>query len=150
MKIHKKIFHNNDEKNSCDICGYQVLQKKSLTRHKKIVYDEVNGTCTYSQENRVQQQRAGHEGIKYYCRQCNQEFTTKGSLAQHQSAVHVGVTHPCGQCNKEFTARSSLARHQREVHEGVKYPCNLCSYQATQKGNLKRHNLAKHHLIPEL
>ena len=51
---------------SCDICGDKVMQKKSLTRHKKIV----------------------HYGVKYTCKQCSKEFTDKGTLAEHQRAVH--------------------------------------------------------------
>ena len=32
--------------------------------------------------------RSIHEGIKYPCRQCQYEATTKGDLAQHRRVVH--------------------------------------------------------------
>ena len=71
MKNINNKFHDNNEKFSCDICGHQVSQKKSMTRHKKIV----------------------HEGVKYPCRQCNKEYTDKDSLGRHKRSVHRAVKH---------------------------------------------------------
>ena len=72
MVIHKKTFHNKDEKYDCDMCGHQVLQKKSLTGHKKTVHHEV----------------------KYPCRQCNKEFSNRRNFARHQQTLHEGVLIP--------------------------------------------------------
>ena len=97
MEIHNHTFHGQDEKYNRDICGYQVLNKISLARHKKIVL----------------------EGIKYSCRQCNHLATSKGNLAGHKRAVHEGVKYPCSQCNYQATSKGHLARHKRAVHEGI-------------------------------
>ena len=59
MDIHNRTFHGKDEKYNCDICGYQVSNKISLTTHKKIV----------------------HKGVKYPCRQCDNQATSKWNLA---------------------------------------------------------------------
>ena len=95
MKIHKSNIHGNNENYSCDICGLQI-QKRSLVRHKKNL----------------------HEGVKYPCRQCNHEASSKGNLATHQRAVHEGVKYPCRQCNHQFTSKGNLARHQKNLHKG--------------------------------
>ena len=41
MEIHNCTFHGQDEKYNHDICGYQVLNKISLVRHKKIVHEGI-------------------------------------------------------------------------------------------------------------
>ena len=71
---------------SCDVCGHQVSQKKSLVRHKKVV----------------------HEGIKYSCMQCNHQATSKRNLVKHQRAVHEGVKYSCGECGKQESSQSIL------------------------------------------
>ena len=60
-------FHQ-DKKYDCNICGIQVLTKKSLAQHKRAVY----------------------EGVKYPCGQCVNQSTSKGGLAQHKRDVHEG------------------------------------------------------------
>ena len=70
MDIHNRAFHYKHKKYNCDLCGHQVKQKNSLTRHKR-------------------------EGVKYVCEQCNHQLTTKGSLAEHKRAVNEGVKYPC-------------------------------------------------------
>ena len=69
-----RTFHKKDAEISCNICGYQVSQKKNLTRHKVIK----------------------HEVVKHPCSQCNHKATTKQNLAKHKKAEHEGVKHPCG------------------------------------------------------
>ena len=91
MDIHNRTFHDKVKKNKCDICGYQVSQKKSLARHKKIV----------------------HDGVRFSCRQCNYQATSKGHLAEHKRAFHEGVKYPCGQCNYQATSKGNLAKHKR-------------------------------------
>ena len=66
MDIHTRTFHKKDSEHSCNICGYQVSQKKKLSRHKVIV----------------------HEGVKYPCSQCGKQFSRKDRLAKHNKSVH--------------------------------------------------------------
>ena len=58
-----------------------------------------------------------HEEVKFPCRQCNFQATTKGSLAEHKRAVHEGVKYPCGQCNHRAKSKGDLAQHKTAVHE---------------------------------
>ena len=116
MDIHTRTFHKKDSEHSCNICGYQVSQKKKIARHKVIV----------------------HEGVKYPCSQCNHKATTTEALPQHKRAVHEGTScllNTKGQYMKEsntLAVNAIIKLLQREVlldtqglyivHEGVKYP----------------------------
>ena len=65
-------------------------------------------------------------GIKYLCKQCGKQFSSKGDVSKHQRAIHEGVKYPCGKCDYQATTKGHLAEHQRAVHEGVKYPSRQC------------------------
>ena len=39
----------------------------------------------------AQHKRAEHEGVKYTCRQCDNQATTKGCLTPHKMTLHLGV-----------------------------------------------------------
>ena len=47
-------------------------------------------------------------------------------LAQHKRTVHEGVKYPCSRCGNQFTSKVNLTQHIRTVHEVVKYPCGQC------------------------
>ena len=54
----------------------------------------------------------------------------------HIQTKHEGVKYACNQCDQQFTQQSSLTTHIQSQHEGVKYACNQCDYQATEKGKV--------------
>ena len=55
-----------EKKYDCVLCGHQLSDKNSYSRHKKIV----------------------QEGVKFPCGQCNHQATSKGNLISHKRAVH--------------------------------------------------------------
>ena len=61
-----------------------------------------------------------HEGVKYACNQCDQQFSTQGNLTQHIQYKHVGVKYDCNECDKQFTKQCGLTTHIKSQHEGVK------------------------------
>ena len=77
--------------------------------------------------------QAAHKEIKYACKQCEYQATTKCSLKRHIKSVHQKVRYPCNQCQYEATEKGSLNKHIESVHEKVKYPCDQCEYKATTK-----------------
>jgi len=83
------------------------------------------------------------EGM-FICDQCQNQFTTKGSLKMHIQAKHDGIKYACSQCEYQTSYQSDLNKHFRSKHEGFKYSCNQCEYQATQQGNLKLHIRSQH------
>ena len=60
------------------------------------------------------------EEVKYPCRQCDFQATTKKSLVEHQMPVHDGVKYPCRQCKHQEISKGNLAGHQRAVYDGRK------------------------------
>ena len=61
----------------------------------------------------AQHKRAEHEGVKYTCRQCDNQATTKGCLTLHKMTLHLGVTYSCRQCDYQATPKGSFAKHKR-------------------------------------
>ena len=59
----------------------------------------------------------------------------KENFCEYQREAHEGVKYPCGQCLEQFSQNGNLGNHQRQVYEGVNYPCNKCNYQATTNKN---------------
>ena len=43
-----------------------------------------------------------------------------GHQARHKAIVHEEVKYSCRNCNQQFPWKSSVAKHQGEVHEGFK------------------------------
>ena len=64
---------------------------------------------------------------------------SKSYFFGRQRAVHEWVKYPCKQCNHQASSKPNLAHHQRAVHQGVKKPCRQCIYQATTKVRGKSH-----------
>ena len=145
MDIQNRTFHDNEKKYNCYLCGHQVSHKNSLTRHKKIVHEGLKFPCgqckhqstskgnlaphnranilagndTIKQQEKVllfNKKRAVHEGVKYPCRQCNHQATSKSNLARHKRAAHEGVRFPCRYCNQQYSSKSNLTKHQRNLH----------------------------------
>ena len=79
--------------------------------------------------------RALHEGVKFSCRQCNHQATTKRDLAQHENAEHggEGIQFLCMQFNHQANLKGNIVQQQRAVYEGIKYPCKNCSKQLSNK-----------------
>merc|ERR1712137_1128282 len=65
-------------------------------------------------------------------------------LKQHKRSKHEGIRYFCDQCDYVATWKSLLNTHKESKHEGIRYPCKHCDYVATMQRNLKGHTLSKH------
>ena len=70
----------------------------------------------------------------------NFQISTQSNI----QSIHEGVKYTCNQCDQQFTQNTSLTKHIKSIHEDVKYPCNQCDYQATQRWVLRRHGNLRH------
>ena len=100
------------------------------------LYNTATSQKTYEREK--------HEGVKYACNQCDQQFTKQDSLTTHIQTKHEGVKYACNQCDQQFTQQDNLTRHVQYKHEGINYACNQCNYQATSQGDLMYHIQSSH------
>ena len=83
------------------------------------------------------------EGI-FTCEQCQNQFTTKGSLKIHIQSKHDGIKYACNHCEYQGTTQGNLKIHIQSKHDGIKYACNHCEYQAIQQSHLRVHIQSKH------
>ena len=61
-----------------------------------------------------------HEGVKYQCDQCQQEFLSQTNLKQHILSVHEDITYQFNKCIKQYTQKQNLnpysARFRANFH----------------------------------
>ena len=99
-----------------------------------------------------------HEGVKYNCDQCDEEFTEMGNLKRHKLTKHDGIRYDCDQCEARFYDQDTLKKHKLTKHEGVRldrvdggvnserkpYSCQICGFKCGKKPNLKSHIKRRH------
>ena len=91
LAVHKRAVHEG-LKFPCGQCKHQSTSKGNLAPHNRA--NILAGNDTIKQQEKVllfNKKRAVHEGVKYPCRQCNHQATSKSNLARHKRAAHDGV-----------------------------------------------------------
>uniref|UniRef100_A0A1I8M2W6 Uncharacterized protein n=1 Tax=Musca domestica TaxID=7370 RepID=A0A1I8M2W6_MUSDO len=101
-------------------------------------YDRV--TATSSSIGKVKTtttiQRKVH---RFYCQQCDRDFSTKTNLNRHMQSHEGKKPHVCPHCSKSFTQKSTLKQHIF-THTGEKpYICEYCDRGFTQCKSLIFH-----------
>ena len=91
------LLKNAEGKLICTICDYQTMNHTNLHAH-------------YLTKHGI-----GQPG-GYFCKKCNQMFSSRGSLTNHTKAIHEGVRFPCDQCDFKGTQNNSLKKHRRSIH----------------------------------
>jgi hypothetical protein len=104
-------FSIEENKHTCQLCGYQTSQKKKLKLHEKAI----------------------HEGKRFQCNQCDYQTSKKSSFVTHNQAVHMEIIYSCDQCDYQATNKSNLKTHKQSVHMEIKFQCPTCNYQAAWK-----------------
>ena len=73
-----------------------------------------------------------HEGIRFYCDQCEYKVTQKGILRVQNNR------------NMKTSYKQTLRIHNQSKHRDIKFDCDQCEYKAKTKRNLRVHTLSKH------
>jgi uncharacterized Zn-finger protein len=81
--------------------------------------------------------------IVVQCKLCDAKFK-RTSLKRHVETIHEGKKYECHICNEDFTSKPSLKLHVSSIHEEKTFECTVCSASFTQRGNLKRHIVSIH------
>ena len=85
-----------ENKNTCQLCGYQATCKSSLMLHAQIV----------------------HDGRKYQCKHCNYQTNKKSHLTKHQQSLQEGRKYECDKCEYQESQKWNLTVHKQSVHKG--------------------------------
>lgn len=90
--------------------------------------------------------------LKYVCKDCDKQLTTRDGLKLHKLSIHEGVRYFCDKCAYKTSKKGDLNVHLESVHKGILYPCNQCGFKATTNehliGHFKKHveiNNQKHY-----
>ena len=59
------------------------------------------------------QQEDYQKEMKYQCKQCDFETTSRGNLTYHQKSIHLGIKYSCQQCDYQATTKSALTSHHQ-------------------------------------
>ena len=102
------------------------------------------------------------EAIKYFCNQCDQQFTikkyfrdhshchqceyqgNKHDLRIHIKSKHENLKYKCNRCKFGYKSNQGLRDHIDFFHLGLRYGCSQCDQQFTADANLKHHMKLKH------
>lgn len=76
---------------------------------------------------------------RFYCIQCDRDFSTKTNLNRHMLSHQGNKPHVCPECSKSFSQKATLKQHMY-THTGEKpYVCNVCNRGFTQCKSLIFH-----------
>ncbi|MCJ1444450.1 MAG: hypothetical protein MMC23_004952 [Stictis urceolatum] len=106
---------------TCDRCGKQLRDKKSLKAHKVLCGND-------------------DAHMKYPCPECGAELKSASTLKQHMNQ-HSGKKFKCDLCDHETTDQSNLRKH-RKIHDKTekgRYQCSCHGKYFRNNFNKKRH-----------
>ena len=93
--------------------------------------DEAKQTSENKIRQRRPRDQISSDAKSTECPECGKVFTTKRAMMTHYRSKHEGIKYFCHQCDFQGSTPSHLKSHIQSKHEGIKYPCNQCDYQAT-------------------
>ena len=134
MNFIQNINSGNKKKNTCHVCGEDLMWLKSLREHIAKVHEDIRS---------------------FKCQLCDKAFIIKGDLEAHMTIMHTGKNkHPkkekkikCDTCGKYFTDNGKLGEHMN-THTGEKpFKCQYCGVGFSNRSNHRKHEQSVHHGI---
>ena len=118
MLKHHQIVHTTMRLHKCEQCRWSFKTNMDLKRHI-----------------------LGHQ--EKHCNHC--AFTTKDARAfsRHRKVNHDGIKFQCNMCDNEYLVKGDLKRHEKAKHEIV-LKCSLCKYSSWSEEKLRNHRKTKH------
>lgn len=134
----------------CDQCGKRFVRKAAYLMHKEYAHgprltckDCGKGFCSISKLKAHFAKE--HEGYKYKCLECPNEFPSPYQRKKHMIMAHsAALSFPCPHCAKVFICASHRHYHVRKVHLKEKNAkCPICQEEVFDQHRLKLH-MTKH------
>ncbi|UYM14348.1 C2H2-type zinc finger protein [Endozoicomonas euniceicola] len=114
-----------NKKCACDVCGRELANSGSLTRHKLTHTGEKSHECDvcgkkFARSETLTRHKRSHTGKKpYECDVCQKRFTQSGDLIRHKR-THTGEKpYECDKCQKRFSRLVHLVSHKRTQHKNL-------------------------------
>ena len=116
-----EVYHKEDIKFECDVCGAKIKHKPSFDRHMVQVHGlEIGQTGSYTKK---------YKSGKKECHICCKEVS---SFSYHKKMHHsdeppLEKNIKCESCGKMFQSKTKRKYHVQQVHEEkYDYECKLC------------------------
>ncbi|UYM14381.1 C2H2-type zinc finger protein [Endozoicomonas euniceicola] len=134
-----------NKKCACDVCGRELANSGSLTRHKLTHTGDKPYKCDvcpkrFAASGDLTIHRRHHTGERpYECDVCQKRFACSSNFVRHKRTHTGDKPYECDKCQKRFTDSGNLAKHRR-YHTGDKpHECDKCQKRFTDSGNLAKH-----------
>ena len=85
----------------------------------------------YSKSQKLEHERAVHEGAVTRCPVCDAIMKYSSNLDQHIKAMHGTRSYPCDECDVVSKSSILLNRHKRDHHREKIYQCEICDFKAS-------------------
>ena len=180
IQDNETIAEDKNDRTEAEMASGPKEQKKKPFRNHPLYDEDVDKPrvmskcpeCDNSYHPRwklVRHYKLKHEGMRFMCDQCGQEFGKDSNLKRHLLDVHkytktvaassmkihdvedgqkkekhfLFLTEKpkskCPVCEKEFGAKHKMVKHYKATHEGKKYCCDKCPAKFGRRENLSRH-----------
>ena len=148
--VHKeKEVEKEEGPFSCQHCGVQFVNLKTLRHHSKTSHSNVGGfKCSlcnkkYKNECDLRSHMKDHtdKRRKYVCDYCSKAWDKPSDLVKH-IRVHTGEKpFKCQECDKSFSDKSLYLKHIRihKASESSVFVCGVCDKKFQVQSNLEKH-----------
>ncbi|UYM14362.1 C2H2-type zinc finger protein [Endozoicomonas euniceicola] len=134
-----------NKKYKCDVCGRELANSGSLTRHKLTHTGEKSHECDvcgkkFARSETLTRHKCRHTGEEpHECDLCQKRFACSSNFVRHRRTHTGDKPYKCDVCPKRFAASGDLTIHRRH-HTGERpYECDVCQKRFTDSGNLAKH-----------
>ena len=69
--------------------------------------------------------RSKHEGVRFQCEFCYQDFSKQCHLTRHMERQHCDSAHQCADCGLKFKDADNLEQHVLKFHPILEPECEI-------------------------